>query len=187
MRPGPAATLCCALAGLALALASCGDETSTAGTSAAATAVERTTPAGGASDSASERAPALTRAAARRCRARTGELLDSMESLANLLAVGLPYGDYLRQVEGAREVYDGLPVERLGVGCLLAVATPAEAALNLYLGAANEWGDCLASSSCEAESVEPALQRRWDRASRLVGAARDALNPRRAGGAGSAG
>jgi hypothetical protein len=87
----------------------------------------------------------------------------------------MTYDDYLAEVRAVKDTYEALPVERLELPCLLAVASPAEQALNLYLGAANAWGACLAVASCRLESVEPGLQRRWRIGSKLLSSAQAGL------------
>jgi hypothetical protein len=153
MRLSSAATVGILL-GLALILPGCGEEQ-------AATA----TPERGA---APARAAGKTRTAEARCRGRLHDLLDSMDALREKLAVGLSYEGYLHDVREARFVYRGIRADRLAIGCLTTVGTPAERALNRYIDAANTWGDCLAVASCDTESIEPKLQRSWARASDLL-------------------
>lgn len=98
-----------------------------------------------------------------------------MNALRRKLAVGLTYGQYLRELQGARRAYEAIPADRVRLGCLLVAGTPAERALDLYIASANSWGECLATVACGADSVEPELQRSWARASRLLSAARAAL------------
>jgi hypothetical protein len=165
MRSGPiAATV--ALLCLALILPGCGDE----GTATAGGGKEQTSTAG-----TEARTPTGSPAAAKRCRAELGDLLDPLESLGNTLAVGLDYEQYLASVNRVRASYASVVADRLGLVCLSRVAAPAEAALNTYIEAANEWGDCLASASCDSESIEPKLQREWERASVQLAQARAGL------------
>ncbi len=171
MRSGPAATVGVLLA-LALVLPACGDErTATAGGESAPSgtdAVEK-----GVEPAAGSRAKPA--AAARRCGRVLGDFLDSIESLDNSLAVGLEYEGYLRAVNHVRATYADLPAERLPLVCLARVGGPAEKALNIYIDAVNTWGECLATTSCDSESVEPQLQRRWARASDLLASAQSGL------------
>lgn len=150
------------LLGLALILPGCGGQ-------AAPAAGTGTAPARGVEPAAS----AVTRA----CRTQLHGLLDSMDELRGKLAVGLSYGVYLHQVKAVQAAYDGVQVDRLGLGCLVKSGTPAERALNLYLAAANTWGECLTSASCDSESVEPKLQRRWALASTRLSSAQRGLRP----------
>lgn len=113
--------------------------------------------------------------ASARCRRTLGEFLDAMESLANSLAVGLDYERYLGAVSGVRETYASVDAESLDLVCLGRVAGPAEASLNLYIDAANEWGECLAESACKTTSIEAKLQRRWEEADDRLGEASDGL------------
>jgi hypothetical protein len=98
-----------------------------------------------------------------------------MGGLRRKLAVGLTYEQYMRELRTVRGAYRAIPAERIRLGCLLGAGTPGERALNLYIEAGNAWGECLATASCRAESVEPELQRRWARAARLIGSAQAAL------------
>jgi hypothetical protein len=91
--------------------------------------------------------------------------LAAMSSLRTRLARGLSYDDYLREVHRLRSTYDRIDAGRLPIGCLLISGTPAERAFNLYVDAANAWGDCLATASCETAAIEPRLQHGWARAS----------------------
>jgi hypothetical protein len=160
MRLSPAATVGILL-GLALILPGCGDQSAPA-----ADAVTATPPvAVGVS------------AATRTCRAQLHGLLNSMDDLRGKLAVGLSYGAYLHEVKAAQAAYDGVPVDRLELACLVKTGTPAERALNGYIAAANIWGDCLTSASCDSESVEPKLQRRWVLAADHLSSAQKGLRP----------
>ena len=162
MRLGPVATVGILL-GLALVLPGCGDQSApAAGTGAA-------TPHGAESDDS---------AVIRTCQIQLHGLLSSMDDLRGKLAVGLSYGAYLHGVKAAQGAYDRVPVDRLEFDCLVRVGTPAERALNLYLDAANTWGDCLTSVSCDSESVEPKLQRSWALASDRLSLAQKGLRPR---------
>jgi hypothetical protein len=98
-----------------------------------------------------------------------------MDELRGRLAVGLSYGVYLHEVKAAQAAYDRVPADSLELGCLVKVGTPAERALNLYLAAVNTWGDCLTSPSCDSESVEPKLQRKWALASDRLSSAQQGL------------
>jgi hypothetical protein len=151
------------LLGLALILPGCGDksapaaDTSTASPRGVETDVSVTT---------------------RTCRVQLHGFLGSMDDLRGKLAVGLSYGAYLHRVKAAQGAYDRVPVDRLELDCLVKVGTPAERALNLYLDAANTWGVCLTSASCNSESVEPKLQRSWALASDRLSLAQRGLRPR---------
>jgi len=98
-----------------------------------------------------------------------------MEALRRKLAVGLTYRQYRRELEGVRGAYEAIPAKRVQLGCLLAAGGAGERALNRYMGAANAWGECLTTASCEIETVEPLLRRQWDRASGLLSSARAGL------------
>jgi hypothetical protein len=159
MRFGPAATAALMLA-VALSSGGCGDEQSTA----AGVAVKR--PA---------HASVPNRSETRRCRRALGDFLDATESLQNSVAVGVSYESYLTAVNHVRASYADVEADDLWLLCLAQVAGPAERALNTYIEAANEWGECLAGSSCDSEAIEVELQRRWRRAADLIASAQDGL------------
>lgn len=145
---------------LALVLPACGDERTAAADSEATTTSS----------------PARAKAPARGgCAGELRGLLGSMGTLRRKLAAGLRYDQYLHEVRELKTVYGDIRADRVALGCLLAVGAPAERALNRYIGAANAWGDCLASVSCSTESVEPKLQRRWTLASDLLSSAQRGL------------
>jgi hypothetical protein len=166
MRAGPAATVGLLLT-LALLIPACGEQ----GT--AATAEKAQTVHSKAKTPANARSRVSI--AAKRCRAALGEFLDSMESLANTLAVGLDYQAYLSSVNRVRATYANVPTKSLSLPCLGLAAGPAEHALNFYIAAVNTWGNCLATPSCDPASVEPRLQRKWEAAGDLVSAAQQGL------------
>jgi hypothetical protein len=161
MRPSLAATVGILL-GLALIMPGCGDQ------DAPAAGTGRVTARG--------LEPGVS-AATRTCRSQLHGLLDSMDELRGKLAVGLSYGAYLHEVKAVQAAYDRVPVDRLGLGCLVKVGTPAERALNRYIAAVNAWGDCLTLASCDSESVEPKLQRKWALASARLSSAQKGLRP----------
>ncbi|HWM54986.1 MAG TPA: hypothetical protein VNO20_06330 [Solirubrobacterales bacterium] len=148
MRSWPIASL--ALLGLAV-LSGCGDDgTATAHKEATAQVEARTS---------------TQQQGSPRCVAQVGAFVDSLDTLRRQLAVGLTYEEYIDEVRRLRRVYRDVPVDRLSVGCVLAPGAPGESAFNEYIDVANAWGDCLATAGCETASVEPELQRGWERAS----------------------
>lgn len=176
MRSGPIAATA-ALLSLALILSACGEEgAATAGGGKGSGVTETEAREAAVTPSARARASKPVRsAAAKRCGAVLGDFLDSIESLGNTLAVGLDYEQYLHSVNRVRASYASVAADRLGLVCLSRVAAPAEAALNLYIDAANEWGNCLATASCDPDSIEPKLQQEWERASNQLAQARGGL------------
>ncbi len=176
MRSGPIAVIA-ALLSLTVILPGCGEEgTATAGNgqgNTAAAGKPAATPSAAVGEAS---APKPVRsAAAKHCGAELGDLLDSIESLGNTLAVGLDYEQYLSSVNRVRGSYASVVADRLGIVCLSHVAAPAEGALNVYIDAANEWGDCLADTACDPDSIEAKLQREWERASDQLARARGGL------------
>jgi hypothetical protein len=102
------------------------------------------------------------------CQSQLGSFVASMDSLRRRLAVGVTYDQYAAEVRGIRSTYLGIPVDRVEIDCLDAVATPAERAFNRYVEAANDWGECVSEAGCSSETVEPVLQRRWRTASHFL-------------------
>ena len=130
-----------------LLLAGCGEDGgATAGSAAAAPAK----PAAGGKERA-----------AVGCPSQLGAFVDSLHTLRRQLAIGLSYEQYAAQMKELRRSYNQLPIDRLTIACLAAIGTPAEAAFNKYIDAANAWGECLADASCTAVAIEPVLQRKW--------------------------
>lgn len=173
MRFGPAATVGVLLS-LVLILSACGDEgTAAAGGEKATTSREAAAQSGAEAGASGTRARA--RPVARQCARQLGGFFDSIESLDNTLAVGLSYDDYLGAVNNVRATYANVQADRLPIVCLARVAGPAEQALNAYIDAANAWGNCLASASCDPEAVEPKLQNKWAEASNLLSSAQSGL------------
>jgi hypothetical protein len=99
------------------------------------------------------------------CPAQVTAFVKSLDVMRRQLAVGLSYDQYAARVKSLRRSYDGLPINRLAIGCLKSTGTPAEAALNKYIDATNAWGECLADGSCTTATIEPVLQRKWRLAS----------------------
>ncbi len=159
MRPSSAATVGVLLS-LALILPACGDER--------AASADRTV---GPPGTAQAKAPAPNSP----CRGQLHDFIGSMNALRDRLAVGLNYEDYLHEVRALKDVYGRIPVDRLAIGCLAAAGSPGERALNRYLDAANTWGDCLATTSCQTESLAARLRHKWALASDLLSAAQQGL------------
>jgi hypothetical protein len=123
----------------------------------------------------------VSRIAAKRCQGQVGGFLGSMDSLRRRLAVGLAYEQYVDEVEGVRAAYRRIPTEELRIECLTTVGTPAEQGFNVYIDAANTWGECVGEAGCEAATVEPVLQRKWRVASRHLSRAHRGLRELGAG------
>jgi len=110
------------------------------------------------------------------CQSQLGGFVGSMDGLRRRLAVGVTYDQYVAEVRGIRSTYGKIPVERLQIDCLAAVATPGEKAFNRYIEAANDWGECVSELGCGSEEIEPVLQRRWRVASHFLTEAKDGLD-----------
>jgi len=157
------------LLGLALMLSACGEDGTTAASEPAGTASTASTP----STPRGAPAPAPHRA----CRRELGPFVASLVALRDELARGLSYDDYLARVRATRAIYAKVRPKRVPIGCLVLRGGPAERAFNLYIDAANAWGDCLATVSCNTRSIEPRLQRKWALAENRLAVSQRGLNP----------
>lgn len=144
------------LLGLALVLGSCGEGgTPTADQSGGSAGKEASSGSEGAGRSA---------AATFGCRHRLGDFVASMVNLRDELARGLSYNQYMGEMTATRTVYARIRADEVPLGCLFAAGGPAERAFNLYIEAANVWGDCLETAGCQTRSIERKLQQLWARA-----------------------
>lgn len=109
------------------------------------------------------------------CQSQLGGFVGSMDGLRRRLAVGVTYDQYVAEVRGIRSTYGEIPIDRLRIDCLSAVATPGEKAFNRYIEAANDWGECVSELGCGSAEIEPVLQRRWRIASHFLSEAEDGL------------
>lgn len=158
---------CAALAALALALPGCGG-----GASAAPEKARGEQGAAGTEAAAGEDGGTAGAGAAVHCPATLREFAAGLEKLRRRLVAGLTYAEYAAAVKRLRGSYAAIAVGRLSPACLLANGTPAERAFNLYVEAANAWGECLAEPGCGAGDVEAPLQAEWKLASRQLDALR---------------
>jgi hypothetical protein len=110
------------------------------------------------------------------CQTELGSFVASMDSLRRRLAVGVTYDQYVAEVSGIRSTYRKIPIEQVEIGCLASVGTPGEKAFNRYIGAANDWGECVSEAGCSSAAVEPVLQRRWRIASHYLSEADEGLS-----------
>lgn len=153
------------LLGLTLILSSCGEDGTTAADGPSTTQ----------SASGNVGATAEPKLAGNACRRQLRGFIASMAALRDDLARGLSYEDYLPRVQATRSVYARIRAGELTAPCLLASGGPSERAFNLYIDAANMWGDCLATVTCSTRSIEPSLQRKWALAARRLAAAEAGL------------
>ena len=109
------------------------------------------------------------------CRSQVGSFIGSLVSLRRSLSRGLSYTEYLPTVRAVRIAYRAIKPHELDAFCLLLVGGPAEHAFNLYIDAANAWGECLTTVGCTTASIEVKLQRQWSRASNQLGKAQRAM------------
>jgi hypothetical protein len=164
MRLSAAATVGILL-GLALIFSSCGED----GTTAAGD------PASTGSTKGETRETPRAKPVDAPCRHQLHGFIASMARLRDDLARGLSYEDYLPRVQNTRTVYARIRAGRLPAPCLLASGGPSERAFNLYIDAANTWGNCLATVTCSTRSIESKLQRKWARASHQLAVAEQGL------------
>ncbi len=173
MRPRRwlAAAGCVALAALALALPGCGGGASAAPDKADAKpqSAAATVAPSGENDSSGGGDPTATTA---HCPASVHEFATGLAKLRRRLVGGLTYAEYVSAVKRLRENYAAIAVDRLSPACLIATGTPAERAFDVYIEAANAWGECLSEPGCDAGDVEASLQAEWKLASRQLDALR---------------
>lgn len=110
------------------------------------------------------------------CEQELGDLITSLEEVESRLAIGLPYADYRDRVADARVAYDRIDFGELEQACVSEVGVFVEQGLNRYQRAATRWGNCIADFDCDTDSIDPALQREWNRASDLIDRSREALD-----------
>jgi hypothetical protein len=158
--------------GLSLILSSCGGDDSTTASGSDSAGRAASTPV------AAKSAGAIA-GSHRSCRHELGPFVASLTALRDDLARGLSYDDYLVRVRGIRTVYAKVRPQQLPAACLVVSGGPAERAFNLYIEAANVWGNCLATVTCNTRSIEPRLQRQWALAGKRLAIAEDGLSPRR--------
>jgi hypothetical protein len=149
------------IVGIVLSLSGCGADGGSAGEPASVASPSSTAPP--------------KRATRRRTCNQLRGFIGSMEALRDKLARGLSYDDYLGEVQSVRAPYGEIEADKLSVGCLLTSGGPAERAFNHYIDAANTWGDCLATVSCDTRSIEPMLQREWALAAKRLTVAQKGL------------
>jgi hypothetical protein len=169
MRLSAVATLGIAL-GLSLVLSSCGSDGGPAASGSPSAASTTST-------LAPTKVTDVPAEARRACRHELGPFVASLITLRDDLARGLSYDDYLARVRGTRAIYAKVRPKRVPAGCLVASGGPAERAFNLYIDAANAWGDCLATATCNTRSIEPRLQRKWALAEHRLALAQRGLRP----------
>lgn len=168
----------CVLAGaLALALASCGGDSPEATANAKTTAISSPSSGDAAAGDPGKPKPSPSS----RCLTRLDPFLKAMDSLRRNLVAGLAYPQYVGEVKKIIAVYDEVPAGKLTLGCVQAVGTPAEQALNRYIAAGNTWTDCVEVPTCEAVSVEAPLQSQWSQASKYLSKAERGLSEPGAG------
>jgi hypothetical protein len=165
--PLRAAIACLAAAALALPLASCGGD-------GPATAKSATAEAGGKTEGSVQSRADLARQRPRpaapsgRCETQVGGFINSMDKLRRNLAIGLSYEGYVAEMKAIRSAYEGIPTERVALGCLKAAGTLGESGLNEYIAAGNTWTECVETPGCESATIEAQLQQRWRKASRYL-------------------
>jgi hypothetical protein len=172
------AAACLLAAALALALASCGGDSSPA--SAQDNRGTESTPTGKSPSELAQQRPRPV-AAGSRCETQLGPFLEAMSRLRRNLVVGLSYEQYVAEMKALRGAYGAIPTVRVALGCLRAAGTPGERGLNEYIAASNTWTDCVEVPGCEAASIEGELQGQWRVASGYLSKAQKGLRQLGAG------
>jgi hypothetical protein len=155
---------CAALASLALVLPGCGGDSRATGTTGGAGRVVPTR-AGG-------KRPSPEPVLAGGCPTELSRFTDSLQRLRQRLVAGLTYDAYVGAVRDLRSEYAAIPIETIAPACLLSTGTPSERAFDVYVEAANRWGECLSEPGCDGGDVEAPLQAEWHLASRQLEALR---------------
>jgi|ERR1700742_3475788 len=155
MRAGSwlSAAGCAALVSLALLLPGCGGSSPAAETTSAKKGEAKTVVVSG-------------------CPTELSRFTDSLRRLRRRLVAGLRYDEYVGAVKDLRSEYAAIPVDTMAPACLLSTGTPSERAFDVYVEAANRWGECLSEPGCDAGDVEAPLQAEWHLASRQLDALR---------------
>ena len=109
------------------------------------------------------------------CEEQLGPFLAAMTEVDSRLNVGLSLAEYSERLGDARVAYDAIDYGAITGGCTNAVGVPLEDAYNLYVQSLTAWNDCMATSGCTLESIEPDMQAKWEDASEKIAAARTAL------------
>jgi len=153
---------CAALASLTLVLPGCGGS-SPAAEKTRANSSGRVVPsrAGGSR-------PTAGPIASGGCPTELARFTDSLRQLRRDLVAGLTYDEYVAAVKALRGEYAAIRVDAVPPACLLATGTPSERAFDVYIEAANRWGECLSEPGCDAADVEAPLQAEWHLASRQL-------------------
>jgi hypothetical protein len=106
------------------------------------------------------------------CPTELSRFTDSLQRLRRRLVAGLTYDEYVSAVKALRSEYAAIPVDAIPPSCLIVTGTPSERAFDVYIAAANRWGECLSEPGCDAGDVEAQLQAEWHLASRQLAALR---------------
>lgn len=109
------------------------------------------------------------------CEAALGDFLEALQEIDSRLNVGLVFQDYTNRVGDAQVEYDQVPFDSLALPCVTGVGIPAEAALNHYIRADNQWNNCIGDFNCDTDGIEPELQKKWSKATSAIESAREGL------------
>lgn len=110
------------------------------------------------------------------CEEQVAEVRTALSDLKAELAVGMSYDEYANAVSDASVAHGRVEVSRMDIECVSDVGVPLEKALNKYIKAANEWGDCIDELSCDLDAIDPKLQRLWHDAGDLLADADDGIS-----------
>ena len=122
-----------------------------------------------------ERARKEAQAEADKCNNQLAGLLEEAQELDSRLSVGIQNVEYGQAVGDVRVEYDQVPFQALGIDCVSEVGLPLENALKSYAKAGDVWNGCITEFDCDVDSIDPILQRHWQKASGLVTDAQSAL------------
>lgn len=120
-------------------------------------------------------APTAVPAVDAACVEAFSDLTDALTELDSRLSVGMNFSDYGERVADSRVAYDRIKVSSLSQSCIATIGQPEEDALNAYVRAYNTWNDCIKKTGCKTETVTPALQAEWTKATGLLKTVKSAL------------
>lgn len=113
---------------------------------------------------AKAKARAQAQARSEKCRDQLSGLLAGLKELESRIQIGMSYDEYTDQVADVNVAYNQVPFGQLDFGCVSKTGMPAEEALNSYADAADTWSECFSDFDCSLDSIDPELQKDWNRA-----------------------
>ena len=95
------------------------------------------------------------------CQQQLGELNKALKEIDSRLDVGLTQSELNGFVGDASVEYDRVRFGSLPGTCTLTVGVQLENALNNYIKSNNRWNSCISNFGCDIDSIDPYLQKQW--------------------------